>query len=141
MRLHPHWKGLKVDVANGNDPPRGKPPRNGKGRKYKRGAHRSILAANYLAGPAHGGAATDGGGGAASTPNDREGGPDADQHGYGDTDRHGRGDSDIHSRGDGNDAASDTRSFGGKDTTAWATANAAPTQGSGRAQEAESFPE
>ena len=141
MRLHPHWKGLKVDVANGNDPPRGKPPRNGKGRKYKPGAHRSILAANYPAGPAHGGAAT---------PNGSEGGLDADIHGRDDADSHGRGvaashpggDSDSHSRGDCDDAASDTPSFGGKDTTTWATAIAAVAQDNGRFQGAEEcFPE
>ena len=140
MRLHPHWKGLKVDVANGNDPPRWKPPRNGKGRKYKPGTHRSIMAANYSAGPAHGGAAT---------PNGSEGGLDADIHGRDDADSHGCGVSASHPGGDSDslsffdcdDAASDTPSFGGKDTTAWATATAAPTQGSGRAQEVECFPE
>ena len=136
MRLHPHWKAKKVSVSYASDPPRGQPPRRGKsGGKGTPGTYSSITAANYPAGPAHGGAATDGGGGAASTPNDREGSLDADQHGYGDTDGHGRGDSDIHSPGDCNDAASDTHSFGGEDTTAWATTNAAPTQGSGRAHE------
>ena len=139
MRLHTSWKGTKVVVANANEPPRGKPPPNGKGRKYKPGAHRRIMADNYPAGPAHGGAAT---------PNGSEGGLDADIHGRDDADSHGRGvaashpcgDSDSHSRGDCDDAASDTPSFGGKDTTAWATASAAPTQGTGCVQATECFP-
>ena len=140
-RFHPAWKGTKVKVSDANAPPKGKPPPNGKGKKYKPGTHKRILAANHPAGPAHGGAAT---------PNGSEGGFAADIHGRDDADSHGRGvaashpggDSDSHSRGDCDDAASDTPSFGGKDTTTWATAIAAAAQDNGRFQGAEEcFPE
>ena len=79
-RFHPAWKGTKVKVSDANAPPEGKPPPNGKGKKYKPGTHKRILAANHPAGPAHGGAAT---------PNGSEGGLDADIHGRDDADSHG----------------------------------------------------
>ena len=125
-RFHPAWTTTKVSVSDGNVPPKGTPPPNGKGKKYKRGTHQRILRDNHPPVPAHGGAAT---------PNGSEGGLDADIHGRGDADSYGFGDSDSFSLVDFDDVASDTPSFGGKDATVWATANAHPTQASGCAQE------